>query len=228
MKMSLDGFKLNNKANFINPQDLLVEQVYQNYQEPDQLDQLNELVTPLGYNGYDQDYKEPGLDNNNDEGEEEDKDSGEFQQNDFHIGAGVYLDLDKGEESDCEEEEEGKKKKFWFLPFSVDQSVMVDANSVVSKATKDSHGLFSYNPQGGKVTGASLNHEQIRMVQQAFNENLGPEKSSNLTIDKYIPFVQYSDQEDDQGEIENSSNHMTIPIVVSIGILIMNLFIQSL
>lgn len=72
---------------------------------------------------------------------------------DFKIGAGVYFDVDKNPHEDCEPEEP-KKKKFWFLPFSLDDSnsgegevttMTVDSNLVVS--TVDDHGgLFQYKP----------------------------------------------------------------------------------
>lgn len=58
------------------------------------------------------------------------------------ISAGIYFDAIKNHEEDDDCEDEGKK---WFWPFAVSNSTktnQVPASSLVSFATKSSHGLF--------------------------------------------------------------------------------------
>ncbi|CAH6720022.1 hypothetical protein CLIB1444_03S02674 [[Candida] jaroonii] len=96
--------------------------------------------------------------------------SDEVKKLDFKIGAGVYFDIDKNphedEEEDCEPEP--KKKKFWFLPFSVDGSnlregevttMTVDSNLVVSTVDEQG-GLFHYKPVDSKGLSGAISDSQ--------------------------------------------------------------------
>lgn len=113
--------------NYIEPSDLLIESI-----EPENIQLNTQVLESDVYNGYDVDYEETDLD------------SSMVKQNDFHIGAGVYFDIDKQKQE--EEEECEKKKKFWFLPFSVEQNhtTMINSNLVVSNLGKTG-GLLSMN-----------------------------------------------------------------------------------
>lgn len=207
--MSLDGFRLNSNANFISPQNLLVEQV-----QPLNEVGLDPTLASAEYNGYDVDYKA--------DASQVDSDEEEFEQKDFHVGAGVYFDIDKGE--DCEEEEEPKKKKFWFLPFSVNQSVMVDSNLVVSKANKESHGLFTYTPSEGELKGEELSDFELQQFQQLSNSIV--KDLTNKTDLKYLPFVQYGD---DMGkERENGVTESVLTLKTLVVLVLLNLVVQSL
>lgn len=71
-----------------------------------------------------------------------------IEKQNIHVDAGVHFNLKKGEE-DCEESEseddcdDGKKKKFWFLPFSVDKDHhKVDPSLLVGRASQNTHNLF--------------------------------------------------------------------------------------
>lgn len=219
--MSLEGFRLNNKANFINPQDLLVEQVYESHDASDASRQegsknAEPTLNALDYNGYDFDYKD---DFNEDSCSESDED--EFEQKDLHIGAGVFFDIDKGnDDSDCEEEP--KKKKFFF--FSVNQSVSVDSNLMVSPANRDSHGLFSYTPATGAIQGTSIDNDQLKLLHKIIHPTKGSKNKSNRTVEKYVPFSQYDN------DLDKSNNAAAIKTntksAIILGLLVLNIVTQ--
>lgn len=67
-----------------------------------------------------------------------------IEKQNIHVDAGVHFNLKKGEEEDSEDEcDDEKKKKFWFLPFSVGKDHhQVDPSLLVGRASQNTHNLF--------------------------------------------------------------------------------------
>lgn len=168
--------------NFIDPNELIVESI-----EPDNFQLRTQVLKNNGneYNGYDVDYEEANLD------------SSMAEQSDFHIGAGVYFDVDKQSE-ECE-----KKKKFWFLPFSVERNhtTMINSNLVVSNSG-DTGGLFKYEP-----VSKDTNQE---LYIQALSEFEDDQLMGNSS--KFNMFKQFGDDCDNSKGV---SIKVTLPLLVS-------------
>lgn len=170
--------------NFIDPSDLIIEQVYED----------NNLDIPnFEENSEIEDYN--GFDTNSED---------QVVQNDLRISTGIYLDIDKGEESDSDCEE--KKKKFWFLPFSVNQSVLVDSNLIVSHSTGDSNGLFKYKPNSGELQGEVVYRETE--IEDPEEDEPEPQSQSNYNSSK---FQQFDDESEKSSGIKTT---MAIALLV--------------
>lgn len=170
--------------NFIDPSDLIIEQVYED----------NNLDIPnFEENSEIEDYN--GFDTNSED---------QVVQNDLRISTGIYLDIDKGEESDSDCEE--KKKKFWFLPFSVNQSVLVDSNLIVSHSTGDSNGLFKYKPNSGELQGEVVYRETE--IEDPEEDEPEPQSQFNYTSSR---FQQFDDESEKSSGIKTT---MAIALLV--------------
>lgn len=98
----------------------------------------------------------------------------DFALQDFRVETGLFFDLNKGEDDDCEEE---KKEDdcgeggllLWLFPFSVDQpesgvrKVQVPPLALLGPAFEDSHGLFVGEPPRLNHTRPRVNHTLPRV-----------------------------------------------------------------
>lgn len=145
-------------------------------------------------------------------------------QADFRIETGLFFDLNKGDESDCEEEEEeskGKLKKLlFFLPSSTNSS-RLNSTAMVSPSIlinhSDQHNLFTSEPQKFEYDEAASLEEPGT---QKFLPQVMPEhtddtpadwtEESNVTFPTFVPRAHDS---------RASSSKMSLVAVVALSLL---------
>ncbi|EGV60766.1 hypothetical protein PSN45_001438 [Yamadazyma tenuis] len=210
--MDLKSFRPHSHVNFVDPSDLLVEQEdSQSGQGPQFESQvLNEkdlepILYSFSYDGYDLDHENL---NNSDQ---------KVTQNDFRISTGMYFDVDKNLDDDCEEK---KRKKFWFLPFSVDSSLMVDSNLVASN-TGNSGGLFNYIPITGETPGEIVYSQSLEP--QSTEETDDASTAAAITSQEEF-FRQYGDDCDQLHDSSGSSLWAATVVLLAISSLVSYFF----